>query len=148
MRRAADVAQLNATAPDQLTAPGALEGRLAGSTLFVQVVDKAGRIVARSSGLGGRVLEADSAVQGALRDRQPGFADGSLGPDPLRVYAAPLGELGGGEAAGGAVIVAGSLAEIERTLDHTRRLVALCALAAAALAAGLATCSRAARCDR
>ena len=32
VRRAADVAQLNATAPDQLTAPGALEGRLAGST--------------------------------------------------------------------------------------------------------------------
>jgi signal transduction histidine kinase len=125
VRRAADVAQLNATAPDQLTAPGALEGRLAGSTLFVQVVDKAGRIVARSSGLGGRVLEADSAVQGALRDRRPGFADGSLGPDPLRVYAAPLGELSRGEAAGGAVIVAGSLAEIDRT--------------AAALAAGLAT---------
>ncbi len=138
-RRAADVAQLNATAPDQLTAPGALEGRLSGSTLFVQVVDPAGRIVARSSGLGGRVLDADTALDAALHDRRPGFADGSLGPDPLRVYAAPLGELSDGEAAGGAVIVAGSLAEIDRTLDHTRRLVALCALAAAALAAGLAT---------
>ena len=138
-RRATDVAQLNATAPDQLTAPGALEGRLSGSTLFVQVVDPAGRIVARSSGLGGRVLDADTALDAALRDRRPGFADGALGPDPLRVYAAPLGELSDGEAAGGAVIVAGSLAEIDRTLDHTRRLVALCALAAAALAAGLAT---------
>jgi signal transduction histidine kinase len=139
VRRAADVARLNATAPDQLTAPGALEGRLSGSTLFVQVVDKAGRIVARSSGLGGRVLTADDALNGALRDRRPRFADGSLGPDPLRVYAAPLGELSRGDAAGGAVVVAGSLAEIDRTLDHTRRLVALCALAAAALAAGLAT---------
>jgi two-component system OmpR family sensor kinase len=139
VRRAADVAQLNATAPDQLTAPGALEGRLGGSALFVQVVDKHGRIVVRSSGLGGRVLEADAAVDRALRDRQPAFEDGALGPDPLRVYAAPLGELGRGEARGGAVIVAGSLAEIERTLDHTRRLAALCALAAAALAAALAT---------
>jgi two-component system OmpR family sensor kinase len=139
VRRAADVAQLNATAPDQLMAPGALEGRLAGSTLFVQVVDKRGRIVARSSGLGGRVLESDDALDEALKGRRPSFADGSLGTDPLRVYAAPLGELSGGDAAGGAVIVAGSLAEIDRTLYHTRRLVAALALAAAALAALLAT---------
>ena len=39
VRRAADVAQLNATTPDQLTAPGALEGA-AGGTLFVQVIDR------------------------------------------------------------------------------------------------------------
>ena len=62
VRRAADVARLNATVPGQLTAPGALEGRLAGGTLFVQVVDRAGRIVARSSGLGGRVLEPGAAL--------------------------------------------------------------------------------------
>ena len=37
------------------------------------------------------------------------------------------------------MIVAGSLADIEQTLSHTRRLVALCALVAAALAAALAT---------
>ena len=37
------------------------------------------------------------------------------------------------------MIVAGSLAEIDRTLDRTRRLVAICALAAAIIAAGLAT---------
>jgi two-component system OmpR family sensor kinase len=139
VRRAADVARLNATAPGQLTAPGALEGSLAGSTLYVQVVDKSGRIVARSSGLGGRVIEADGAANRALRQRQASFADGNLGPDALRIYAAPLGELGQGEASGGAVIVAGSLADIEQTLNHTRRLVALCALVAAALAAALAT---------
>ena len=140
VRRAADVARLNATAPGQLTAPGALEGSLAGSTLFVQVVDKSGRIVARSSGLGGRVIDAGAAGRaGAASDRQAGFADGTLGPDALRIYAAPLGELGQGEAAGGAVIVAGSLADIDRTLDHTRRLVALCALVAALVAAALAT---------
>jgi two-component system OmpR family sensor kinase len=138
-RRATDVAQLNATAPNQLTAPGALEGRLAGSALFVQVVDRSGRIVVRSSGLGGRILQEDATVRRALRDRQAGFGDGALGTDPLRVYAAPLGELGRGAAAGGAVIVAGSTGEIERTLDRTRTLVVLSALAAAALAAGLAT---------
>ena len=32
----------------------------------------------------------------ALRDRQPAFADDTLGADALRVYAAPLGELGRG----------------------------------------------------
>ncbi len=134
-RRAADVAQLNATTPDQLTQPGALEGRLAGSTLFVQVIDRQGRIVARSSALGGRYVIAESA----LRDRRPRFSDGALGNERLRIYTAPLGELGRGEAAGGAVIVAGSRTEIDRTLDHTRRLVAVCALAAALIAAGLAT---------
>ena len=124
VRRAADVARLNATAPGQLTAPGALEGSLSGSTLYVQVVDKSGRIVVRSSGLGGRVIDAGGAGERALRDREAGFADGALGTDDLRIYAAPLGELGRGEASGGAVVVAGSLGDIERTLDQTRRLIA------------------------
>ena len=136
VRRAADVAQLNATTPDQLTAPGALEGRFSGGTLFVQVIDREGRIVARSSALGGRDR---GRRQRALRDRQPRFSDGALGNERLRVYTAPLGELGRGEAAGGAVVVAASLAEIDRTLDRTRRLVAICALAAAMIAAVLAT---------
>jgi two-component system, OmpR family, sensor kinase len=135
VRRAADVAQLNATTPDELTGPGALEGRLTGGTLFVQVIDREGRIVARSSALGGRIVVAD----GVLRDRQARFSDGALGSERLRIYSAPLGELGRGEAAGGAVIVAASLAEIDRTLDRTRRLVAICALAAAIIAAVLAT---------
>jgi two-component system OmpR family sensor kinase len=138
-RRAADVAQLNASAPAELTQPGALEGRLTGGSLYVQVIDRRGRIVARSSALGGRVLPEDAAVRAALRDRRPGFANGALGADAVRLYAAPLGELGRGPGAGGAVIVAGTTADIQRTLDHTRTLVLLCALAAAALAAGLAT---------
>jgi two-component system, OmpR family, sensor kinase len=138
-RRAADVAQLNATAPGQLTAPGALEGRLSGSTLYVQVVDGQGRIVARSSSLGGRVIEAGGALARTLRTRQPRYADGALGPEPLRVYAGPLGELGRGAAAGGAVLVAGSLDEIDRTLAPTRRLFLPTALAAIVVAALLAT---------
>jgi two-component system, OmpR family, sensor kinase len=138
-RRAADVAQLNASAPAELTQPGALEGRLTGGSLFVQVIDRSGRIVARSSALGGRVLQEDAAVRSALRERRPAFADSALGADAVRVYAAPLGELGRGPGAGGAVVVAGTTADIDRTLDRTRTLVLLCALAAAALAAGLAT---------
>ena len=55
-RRAVDVARLSATAPAVLTDPGALESRIGGSALLVQVVDRRGRIVARSGGLGSRVL--------------------------------------------------------------------------------------------
>jgi signal transduction histidine kinase len=139
VRRAADVARLNATAPDQLTAPGALGGSLSGSALYVQVIDKTGRIVSRSSALGGRVLDADGATARALDQRRSSFADGALGSEQLRMYAAPLGELGRGQASGGAVVVAGSLGDIERTLDQTRRLLAPLAFLAAALAALMAT---------
>ena len=137
MRRAADVAQLNATAPDQLTAPGRARGPARRQHAVRAGGRPPGRIVARSSALGGascRRTRDERAARPPARLR-----DGALGTEPLRIYTAPLGELGRGEAAGGAVIVAGSLAEIERTLDHTRRLVAVCALAAALLAAGLAT---------
>jgi two-component system, OmpR family, sensor kinase len=138
-QRAVEVARLSASTPDVLLTPGALEGRLGGSSLLVQVIDSRGRLVARSSGLGARLLPEGPAVQGALRDRRASFADGTLGTDSVRVYAAPLGELGRGPAAGGAVIVAGTTAEIEETLHTTRRFVVLAAVAATLLAAALAT---------
>jgi two-component system, OmpR family, sensor kinase len=137
--RAVDVARLSASTPDLLTEPGTLEGRLGGSSLLVQVVDRRGRIVARSAGVGGRVLPDAPAVQAALRDRRAGYGDARLGSEPLRLYAAPLGELGRGPAAGGAVIVAGTTAEIGETIDTTRRFVLLASLLAALLAAALAT---------
>ncbi|MEA2221586.1 MAG: two-component system, OmpR family, sensor kinase, partial [Solirubrobacteraceae bacterium] len=137
--RAVEVARVAAATPDLLTEPGALEGRITGGALFVQVVDRRGRIVARSGGLGGRVLPGGAAVEAALRARRAGYADGALGSEPIRVYAAPLGELGGGAAAGGAVIVAGTTADIDDTLQTTRRIILVCALVAAALAALLAT---------
>ena len=137
--RATEVARLAASTPDLLLEPGTLEGRLGGSALLVEVVDGSGRIVARSSGLGSRVLPQAPTVRAALEDRRAGYGDALLGTDPLRLYAAPLGELGGGPAAGGAVIVAGTTEEIEETLDSTRRFVVLAALAAALLAAALAT---------
>jgi signal transduction histidine kinase len=137
--RAVEVARLASATPALLTSPGALEGRLTGGALYVQVVDRSGRIVARSSALGGRLLPAGAPLRAALRARRPSYGDARLGPDAIRVYAAPLGQLGGGAAAGGAVMVAGATSDIERTLDRARRLVLLCALAAAALAALTAT---------
>jgi two-component system, OmpR family, sensor kinase len=137
-QRAVEVARLAASTPDVLLTPGALEGRLGGSSLLVQVIDSRGRLVARSSGLGARLLPEGPAVRGALRDRRTAFADATLGSDPIRVYAAPLGELGQGPAAGGAVIVAGTTSEIEETIATTREFVVLFSVAAAVLAAALA----------
>jgi signal transduction histidine kinase len=138
-QRAVEVARLSASTPALLTQPGALEGRLGGSALFVEVVDRRGRIVARSGGLGSRVLPEDAAARSALRDRRAAYGDDSLGAEPIRVYAAPLGELGQGTAAGGAVIVAGTTADSRDTLSTTRGFVVLVAVAAAILAALLAT---------
>jgi signal transduction histidine kinase len=137
--RAVEVARLAASTPDLLTEPGTLEGRLGGSELLVQVVDRRGRIVARSSGLGSRVLPQTATVTTALRDRRAGYGDASIGTDPIRLYAAPLGELGRGSAAGGAVTVAGTTTGMDDTLATTRRFVLIAAIVAALLAAGLAT---------
>jgi signal transduction histidine kinase len=137
--RATEVARLAASTPQLLTEPGTLEGRLGGSPVLVQVIDPRGRIVARSSGLGSLVLPDAPVIRAALEDRAAGYGDARLGPDPLRIYAAPLGELGRPPAAGGAVIVAGTTTEIEDTLHDTRRFVMLSALVAALLAAALVT---------
>jgi two-component system, OmpR family, sensor kinase len=132
--RAADVARLAASSPDLVTERGALEG----GGLLVQVVDRRGRIVARSGTLGIRVLPLDGPGRTALEDRRASTGDRTLGTEAIRLYAAPLGELGASEAAGGAVLVAGPTAETEATLADTRRLVLLVALLAAALGAALA----------
>jgi two-component system, OmpR family, sensor kinase len=137
--RAVEVARLAASTPELLTQPGTLEGRLGGSQLLVQVVDRRGRIVARSNGLGSRVLPQTDQVRDALTERRAGYGDAGLGPDPVRLYAAPLGELGRGAAAGGAVIVAGTTSELEETLSTTRRFVLISGLAAVLLATVLAT---------
>ncbi|HYI18768.1 MAG TPA: HAMP domain-containing sensor histidine kinase [Solirubrobacteraceae bacterium] len=136
--RAAEVARLHATTPAILTAPGALEGRLRGSTLHVQVVDPAGRIVARSAALGGRVLPDDRALRTALRERRSATGDGRLGATPIRVFAAPLGPLGRGPAAGGAVVVAGETSGLDATVTATGDAVLLAGAVAALLAMVLA----------
>ena len=108
--RATEVARLAASTPQLLTEPGTLEGRLGGSQLLVQVIDPQRRIVARSSGLGSRVLPDAPVIADALEDRSAGYGDARLGTDPVRVYAAPLGELGRGP-------VAESLARLARAQE-------------------------------
>ena len=120
--RAVDVARLAASSPELVTEPGALEGRLSGGSLLVEVLDRRGRIVARSSALGARVLPLDGPGRAALRDRSPTYGDARLGDEPVRIYAAPLGELGSSEAAGGAVLVAATETATEETVSETRRL--------------------------
>ena len=136
--RAGEVARLSASTPALLSAPDALEGRLGGQQLLVQVVDARGRIVARSIALGGRVLPQGPAARSAVERGEQQFLDARLGAEPLRIFVAPLSLVGGGEARGGAVIIAASTAEVESTLAVVRRLVLLSLLGASLLAAALA----------
>jgi len=133
--RAVEVARLAAATPRLLTVPGTLEGRVGSGPALVEVVDRRGRIVARSGALGGRVLPDGAPLSGAVRARRAAYGDERLGDEVVRVYAAPLGEIGGGPASGGAVAVAGGTGDIEDTLRTTRGLVAISAVAAAILAA-------------
>jgi signal transduction histidine kinase len=133
--RAVEVARVAATTPRLLTVPGTLEGRVGSGPALVEVVDRGGRIVARSGALGGRVLPPGAPLRTAVRARRAAYGDALLGDEPVRVYAAPLGDLGGGSAAGGAVAVAGGTGDIADTLRTTRGLVAISAVAAAILAA-------------
>ena len=66
---ATQVAQLSASAPALLTAPGALEGRVGSRRLLIEVVDSRGRIVARSGSLGGGVLGTPAADRARDRER-------------------------------------------------------------------------------
>jgi len=132
--RAVEVAQLAASAPALLTTPGSLDSPVGATQAMVEVVDRRGRIVARSLSLGGRVLPA-SLGAGAVAGR-PGYGETDLGETHLRVYAAPLAE-GTGRAAGGAVVVAASTADVADTL-HSVRAFTLCGALAAAVLGGAA----------
>jgi signal transduction histidine kinase len=135
--RAGDVARLSASAPALLTTPGSLDAPNGGQDLLVEVLDRRGRIVARSGALGGRLLPAQTLVGAAIRSGRTGFTHARLSGEPLRVFVAPLPEAGGA-AAGGAVIIASTEREIERTADRVRTLILLCAVAAAAIGAAVA----------
>jgi signal transduction histidine kinase len=135
--RAADVARLAASAPALLTAPSALEAPFGGRQLSVEVLDRQGRIYARSLSHGGRVLPGGTALRAALAGARSDYRDARLSREPIRLFAAPLAEAGG-PVSGGAVLVASSTSEIDDTLRELRTLVVLSALAAAALGALLA----------
>ena len=134
--RAAEVASLSASAPAVLSTPGALDARVGGQQLSVEVLDPRGRLVARSLSLGGSRLPA-ALVRAVIATGRPEYADGRLGRERLRLYLAPLPTIGGA-AAGGAVIVAASTGEIAETLDRLHLFALLSGLAATALAAGAA----------
>ena len=138
-QRAVEIAQLSASAPAILTTPGALDSPLGGTALRVEVVDRRGRIVARSLSLQGRVMPTGKLAEEAIAHGRVGYADIRLGGDRLRLYAAPLAEFGG-RAAGGAVLVAASTHDLDDTLASLHLFLfgsALVAAAFAALAVGL-----------
>ena len=135
-QRASDVARLSVSAPAVLTQPGALEAPVAGRQLTVEVVDRQGAIVARSLALGAKLLPNGPAVAAALQGRS-GFSDFTLGGAPSRMFVAPIAEAGG-PAAGGAVMVAASTDDIERTMHRLTFLLLLCGLLAIAVGAGAA----------
>ena len=131
--RAAEIARLSASAPAVLTAPGALDARVGGQQLSVEVLDRRGRLVARSLSLGGSVLPA-ALARTVIATGRPLYAHGRLGRERLRLYLAPLAAVGG-SAAGGAVIVAASSGEIAETLDRLHLFALFSGLGAIALAA-------------
>jgi len=134
--RAAEVAQLSVSAPALLVAPGTLDSSSAGQQTDVEVVDRRGRIVARSLALGGRVLPVRPLLRQVAASGVGTYGGVALGGDDLRVYAAPLAEQGGA-AAGGAVAVAASTHDLDSTLASIH-LFLLGATLAAALAAAAA----------
>ena len=134
-QRAVEVAQLSASAPALLTQPGALDSPLGGPETNVEVLDRRGRLVARSLALGGRILPARAAAARAIATGAPTYSTQDFGDDRVRVYAAPLANFGGA-AAGGAVVVAASLRTTDRTLGDLHFFVVIAALAGVALSAG------------
>ena len=133
-RRATAVAQLSASAPALLTSPGALESPLGGTDASVEVLDRKGRFVARSLGLGGRVLPAAPLARRVIATGAPAYADATQAGDRIRLYVAPLADIRG-PASGGAVVVAASTSDMEDTLHALRVGVVFSALAAAVLGA-------------
>jgi signal transduction histidine kinase len=100
---------------------------------MVEVVDRRGRIVARSLSLGGRVLPSALARQ-TIAGETGRYRTIRFGDDVLRVYAVPLADVSG-PAAGGAALVAASTADISGTVRALHAATVLAALGAAAVGA-------------
>jgi signal transduction histidine kinase len=130
--RAVEIAQLSASAPALVTTPGALDSPVGATQAMVELVDRRGRIVARSLALGGRVLPRELARNGIAGRR--GYAATTLGTTHLRVYVAPLADVSG-PAAGGAVLVAASTDDVRDTVRAVRVLTLFSALAASLVGA-------------
>ncbi len=129
--RAAQVAQLAATAPALLTSPTVLGSSVESRQIDVEVVDRHGTRMA------GATLPVGPLAAHVIASGRAGYADGSLAGHPIRIYVAPLATLGG-PASGGAVIVASTTDEIDSTLRESRTLIVASALAAALLVVPIA----------
>ncbi len=132
--RAAEIARLGASAPAVLAQPGALDEPFGGRQLSVQVIDSRGRILARSASLGGKLLPGGALEAQALRQGRSGYTQARLEGDAIRLFVAPLARTGGA-ASGGAVLVASTTGEIDRTLGRLRALLVISAAGAALLGA-------------
>ena len=132
--RAVGIAQLSATAPSVIMQPGSLDAPSGGQQVSAEVLDRRGRIVARSLSLGGRVLPVAAVVRAVTATGRSRYVDTSIGSSPLRVFVAPLADAGG-SAAGGAVAVAASTRDLEQTLSSIQLFTVVAALVAAAAAA-------------
>jgi two-component system OmpR family sensor kinase len=135
---ASQVAQLSASAPALLTAPGALEGRVGSRRLLVEVVDRHGRVVARSASLGGELLGTPAEIARIIASGRARFSTARRANESLRIYGAPLADLGSGPGAGGAVLVATGTGADATAAHRIRILVLIAAAAAALLAIGIA----------
>jgi signal transduction histidine kinase len=138
-QRAQYVAELAVSAPAVLTDPGALESDASGRQIVVEVIDARGRIVARSLGLGARLLPSDRVARAALSAGRPGYEDVRLDGSPFRVYDAPVAAGVGGPASGGAVLVASDTSDISRTLGRLGVVVGAAGAVVALLAVLAAT---------
>ncbi len=127
-QRATDVARLAVSAPALLRTPGGLESPVSGRQLDVEVLDREGAIVARSLSLGARLLPRGDAVANAEAGGTA-YEDEELGGEPIRLFAAPVADVGG-PAAGGVVLVASSTADIEDTQKRLGLLLLLCGVGA------------------
>ena len=140
-QRAQEVAELAVSTPAVLTDPGALESPISGRQISVEVIDRRGRIVARSLNLGARVLPEDALARAARLHGRTGAEDIEFDGRPLRLYAAPIADATG-PAAGGAVLVASDTSDIAHTTSRLGVLVALTGagvVLVAALAAAVLT---------
>jgi two-component system, OmpR family, sensor kinase len=134
--RAAGIARLSASAPALLRSQSVLAQSVGVEPLDVEVVNHHQVVVSRSLSLGGTTLPADGLVRRAIVSGRSGYTNGTVSGEPVRVFVAPLADLGG-PASGGAVIVASSTAAISDTLSDSRGVIILSGLAAALLAAAI-----------
>jgi signal transduction histidine kinase len=128
--RAEAVAQLAISAPAVLVQPGALDAPASTRQLTVEVLDGRGRILARSLTLGARLLPTGPLAARARLNGSPGFRTQTVDGRELRLYAAPIAQAGG-PAAGGVVLVASDIGDINHTTHRLALLLALTGLGVA-----------------